>query len=348
MGGVLGREHLKRGERKSSSFWSNLWPGRLDVKGIEQMPFVDRQECLKELWLSEVLSEWEISWKSERATELCYAGVPVMLRGKVWGMSIGNDLQIDPSMYSELVQLARDRRAQCDGDDIYAEKNRLLAKTVEHLHIDVPRTMPHLEVLQDQQPVKISENVGKVLEAFLMLRPDIGYSQGMLFLSSMLLLYMDPEDAFVAFTNLLDKSRLLDFYRNSADKVELYMNAFVQLISEKLPKLQGHFVKLGVEPSMFLLNWLMSAYCRVLPLDLASRVWDLFVSQGDTTLFGVALAILESLEEELLTLDFDSCLRTLSQLRKRTMDQDALIRGIRKIGLSEKSIDDALRKCSRK
>ena len=42
-----------------------------------------------------------------------------------------------------------------------------------------------------------------VLEAYVMLRPDLGYVQGMAFLAATLLLYMDEYSAFVCFANLM-------------------------------------------------------------------------------------------------------------------------------------------------
>ena len=42
-----------------------------------------------------------------------------------------------------------------------------------------------------------------LLEVFVMLRPDLGYVQGMAFIAATLLLYMDEYSAFVCFANLM-------------------------------------------------------------------------------------------------------------------------------------------------
>jgi len=287
---------------QKSSFWSYFWFQFMrDIHAVERLPFAERERCLTEVWNAEVLLDWDSMRDSSRTRELYYMGVPVTMRGRFWRLAIGNRLQIQPSMYVELAALAGERRAQSDGNNIYFEKNQLLAKTAQALHVDVPRTFPHLEFFHENETLKLSENVSKLLEAFVMLRPDVGYSQGMSFLGAMLLLYMEPCDAFVAFTNVLNESRLSSFFQNEFDKVNIYMQAFSQLLAKHLPSLKRHFDRLGIEPPMFLLGWVMSIYTRVFPLDLASRVWDLFVMEGDSVLFGVALAVLEVLDSRLLS-----------------------------------------------
>lgn len=206
---------------RTSSFWSFLFSdySGQDLSGIDSLSYTERELCLTNVWSAEVLPAWDSMQDSRRIRQLYHKGVPVTVRGDVWRRAIGNDLLIQPSLYAELAGLAEERRAQFETDHIHAEKNRLLATTAQAILVDVPRIFPHLRFFHDSQCSHLSENLTKLLEAYVMLRPDVGYSQGMSFLGAMLLLYMEPHNAFISFVNILNQSRLLYFFQNRVDMV---------------------------------------------------------------------------------------------------------------------------------
>lgn len=55
-----------------------------------------------------------------------------------------------------------------------------------------------------------------------------------------------------------------------------HLNLFSNLMSEHVPAVQKHFacMSVGIEPDMFLYDWWLTLFTRVLPLDIAARVWD--------------------------------------------------------------------------
>lgn len=54
-----------------------------------------------------------------------------------------------------------------------------------------------------------------------------------------------------------------------------------------------------VRPKLYLQPWLTSTFVRFLPLDLATRIFDVFLLEGDSFLFRVALVVLQLLEPRL-------------------------------------------------
>jgi TBC1 domain family member 14 len=58
-----------------------------------------------------------------------------------------------------------------------------------------------------------------LLEAFVVLRPDLGYVQGMSFIAAVFLLNMDPYEAFVCFANVLNRRLFLSFFRMDLEQV---------------------------------------------------------------------------------------------------------------------------------
>mmetsp|Transcript_14815 Transcript_14815/g.12619 ORF Transcript_14815/g.12619 Transcript_14815/m.12619 type:complete len:114 (+) Transcript_14815:533-874(+) len=83
--------------------------------------------------------------------------------------------------------------------------------TIRLIDLDLPRTFPSLAIFNNKDS-PIYENLQNVLDAFVIARPDIGYIQGMTFVAGLLLLYMQPYDAFRCFVNIVCKMSLIPFF----------------------------------------------------------------------------------------------------------------------------------------
>ena len=125
---------------------------------------------------------------------------------------------------------------------------------------------------------------------------------------------------------LYDNVRYLLFTPPATDVTELlhlqmkpYFNAYSALLKDQLPHLYDHFHKLSFNPEFYLIEWLVfcfsiflsvnvwfvfvhvllyssfgrifTIYTRVLPLDVACRVWDMFCRDGDIFLYRTALGM---------------------------------------------------------
>lgn len=193
----------------------------------------------------------------------------------------------------------------------------------EIISADVRRTLPRLGVLWQSpngttsgtaadtepgvQPIPGVQDGGQelycqlrlLLESFVLLRPDVGYVQGMGYLAAMLLLYIrDDFDAFACFANLMCRDSLRAFYTFNLPVIEAYFRVFDILLRERLPRVAMQLDEAQIPYSQFLIDWMYTVFTRCLPLDVASRVWDMFLVEGDTALFQVSLALLHHLESE--------------------------------------------------
>lgn len=75
---------------------------------------------------------------------------------------------------------------------------------------DIPRTFSNVPNFQSPET---TDSLQRILQAFTMYRPDIGYVQGMSYVAAMLLMYMkDPFMSFVTFCNLMTKYPILPFF----------------------------------------------------------------------------------------------------------------------------------------
>lgn len=83
-------------------------------------------------------------------------------------------------------------------------------KSVSIIETDIPRTFPMLGFFKVGGVYY--DHLQRILEAFTMYRPDIGYVQGMSYVAATLLLYMDEHSAFVTFCNMITKYPIMPFY----------------------------------------------------------------------------------------------------------------------------------------
>jgi hypothetical protein len=70
------------------------------------------------------------------------------------------------------------------------------------------------------------------------------------------------------------------------------------LINRRLPRLAAHFHGLGVHPTMFSAQWLLTIFTYNFPFATVVRVWDAFLAEGWKVVFRVALAVLRIAERK--------------------------------------------------
>ena len=113
----------------------------------------------------------------------------------------------------------------------------------------------------------------------------------MSFLAAVLLLNLEVSDAFICFSNLLNRPLLHAFFRLDHARMGDFYAGFEALLKSQLPKIYSHFLTLCLTPDLYLQEWIYTLYSRSLPLDLASRVWDVYCRDGDDFIFRIAIGI---------------------------------------------------------
>ncbi|XP_061108783.1 TBC1 domain family member 14 isoform X2 [Conger conger] len=291
-------------------------------------------------WNQEILPNWETMCTSRRVRELWWQGVPPSVRGRVWSLAIGNDLNITHELYSICLARAREKwkampasGSDTDGEDAglsVADKEASL----ELIKLDISRTFPSLCIFQKGGPYH--DMLHSILGAYTCYRPDVGYVQGMSFIAAVFILNLDTADAFMAFTNLLNKPCQMAFFRVDHSLMLTYFAAFEVFFEENLPKLFAHFKSNNLSPDIYLIDWIFTLYSKSLPLDLACRVWDVFCRDGDEFLFRTALGILKLYEDILTQMDFIHNAQFLTKLPE-DISGDALFAAIATVQMHSKN-----------
>jgi hypothetical protein len=129
----------------------------------------------------------------------------------------------------------------------------------------------------------------------------------------MFLLNMEPDRAFVSLCNVIQKSPVWSaVFSASENGIRNYAKVFNVLFAENLPKLYLHFRNLALTPNNYLTDWLTTVFASVLPLELSSRLWDIFMLRGDIILFKTGLVMLKYLEPLLWGGSYGETVKTLN------------------------------------
>eukprot|EP00744_Colponema_vietnamica_P014561 GILI01020380.1.p1 GENE.GILI01020380.1~~GILI01020380.1.p1 ORF type:complete len:520 (-),score=164.70 GILI01020380.1:443-1972(-) len=276
------------------------------------------------IWLTDILPHWEKLRNSKQVQKLVLSGIPSSVRGRVWVKAIGNALHITPDLHQLLS--ARAKEAKKDGDVITNCNN------AEMIGLDLHRTFPKLKIFQQDGP--LASHLKEVLETYAYYRPDLGYVQGMAYLAAMLLLYMDSYNAFVSIANLLNRPAFIAFFRFDMVLVQVYFKLFERLLDDHVPAVARYFKAIQLTPDMYLVEWLYTLYGRSLPLEVASRVWDCFLLEGEVFMFKTALGLLHYCQPHLLNKPFEVVLESLRYLTETAAEKE-LFESIASISLKK-------------
>ncbi|XP_065806297.1 TBC1 domain family member 14 [Labrus bergylta] len=269
-----------------------------------------------QIWNQEILPNWSTMCTSRRVRDLWWQGIPPSVRGKVWSLAVGNELNITHELYSICLARAREKwksmptaASEMETEDAGSSDRE---SSLELIKLDISRTFPHLCIFQQGGPYH--DVLHSILGAYTCYRPDVGYVQGMSFIAAVLILNLDTADAFIAFANLLNKPCQMAFFRVDHSLMLTYFSAFEVFFEENLPKLFAHFKKNNLTPDIYLIDWIFTLYSKSLPLDLACRVWDVFCRDSEEFLFRTALGLLRLYQDVLTCMDFIHMAQFLTRL----------------------------------
>lgn len=101
--------------------------------------------------------------------------------------------------------------------------------------------------------------------------------------------YMDDLQAFVAFANLICDPLFFSYYQFSPEKVSEICDVFMEILNENLPDVAKHFLKEGIQPQLYLIEWFMTLFSKYFGYRKCPRVWDYAFYDGTVSYFKLAI-----------------------------------------------------------
>ncbi|XP_032605656.1 ecotropic viral integration site 5 protein homolog isoform X9 [Taeniopygia guttata] len=252
------------------------------------------------LW-GRIVNEWEDvrKKKEKQVKELVRKGIPHHFRAIVWQLLCSAQSMPIKDQYSELLKMT----SPCE---------KLIRR-------DIARTYPEHDFFKEKDSLG-QEVLFNVMKAYSLVDREVGYCQGSAFIVGLLLMQMPEEEAFCVFVKLMQDYRLRELFKPSMAELGLCMYQFECMIQEHLPELYVHFQSQSFHTSMYASSWFLTIFLTTFPLPIATRIFDIFMSEGLEIVFRVGLALLQMNQGELLQLDMEGMLQHFQKVIPHQFD----------------------------
>ncbi|KAI4258775.1 MAG: hypothetical protein LQ352_001084 [Teloschistes flavicans] len=241
--------------------------------------------------------------RSPKTLRYVRKGIPPAWRGASWFYySGGARLQGEnPNTYSSLMSRL--------------ETSELSSNDVESIERDLHRTFPDNIHFKPDHPAQrgcettLLSSLRRVLQAFAVYRPQIGYCQSLNFLAGLLLLFL-PEEKTFWMLHIITTDHLPGTHELSLEGANVDLWVLMFALKESSPSI---WAKVGVGGedvgsiqatrlppiSLCTTSWFMSMFIGTLPIESVLRVWDVIFYEGSKMLFRIALAIFKMGEQRI-------------------------------------------------
>ncbi|XP_040088239.1 ecotropic viral integration site 5 protein homolog isoform X2 [Oryx dammah] len=272
------------------------------------------------LW-GRVVNEWEDvrKKKEKQVKELVRKGIPHHFRAIVWQLLCSAQSMPIKDQYSELLKMT----SPCE---------KLIRR-------DIARTYPEHDFFKEKDSLG-QEVLFNVMKAYSLVDREVGYCQGSAFIVGLLLMQMPEEEAFCVFVKLMQDYRLRELFKPSMAELGLCMYQFECMIQEHLPELFVHFQSQSFHTSMYASSWFLTIFLTTFPLPIATRIFDIFMSEGLEIVFRVGLALLQMNQAELMQLDMEGMLQHFQKVIPHQFDggPDKLIQAAYQVKYNSKKM----------
>ncbi|KAK5644832.1 hypothetical protein RI129_006132 [Pyrocoelia pectoralis] len=213
--------------------------------------------------------------------KLVLQGIPDALRMDTWMAFSGaaNEKATYPGYYKSLVDQALLKQSTAN----------------DEIERDLHRSLPEHPAFQNAIGI---DALRRILCAYALRNPNIGYCQAMNIVASVLLIYCGEEEAFWLLATLCE-NLLPDYYNTRVVGAVVDQGVLDNLISEYLSSLHSKLEQLGMI-NIISLSWFLTIFLSVMPYESAVNVMDCFFYDGAKVIFQMALMILAWNEEKLL------------------------------------------------
>ena len=334
----------------------------LEKSNLQNLEQKHQQQKIKaEFWNNKIIPNWSKMKNNKNIKKYFYEGIPNIIRGKIWSLCIGNKFSITKEFYDIeakksiqlLMKLERNSYKKNKNNDEsdnssslsistkkkysqYIKKTLDKEKSINLIDLDIERTFPSMGVFKKES--QLGENLREILRIFVVARPDIGYVQGLSYIAATLLLQMDKFQSLVCFMNIILSPNILPFYRLDEQNIKKRLDLFNDIFKINLPELFDHFQENEILPEHYLLEWFMTLYTRNIYLDLALRIWDIYMIEGIVALYKTAIVIFSLHQKEYLQMEFSDIMNHLKNLENNKYNEDNFIESMKKVKFDDKII----------
>ncbi|XP_021363151.1 TBC1 domain family member 2B-like [Mizuhopecten yessoensis] len=172
----------------------------------------------------------------------------------------------------------------------------------KQIELDLLRTLPNNKYYESSDSDGVAK-LRRILVAYSLHNPVIGYCQGLNRLAAIGLLFLEEEEAFWLLVAIVEHIMPKDYYSRTLIAAQADQRVLKDMVQDKLPRLYAHFESHDVDLSLFTFNWFLTIFVDNIPVETFLRVWDAYLYEGSKMLFRFAVAFFKMAEEDILQQD---------------------------------------------
>ena len=259
----------------------------------------------------EAVKEWKTiladeSKRGEIPLSLIQRGIPHHMRKPVWKYLAAlheeeKDKTKTPSTATKIIE------SENPLSFAYKEYQQLLTGTVEQ-HIKTQIEMDILRTFTTHTLFTHPDSIGRIklqriLTAYAVYNPDIGYCQGMSYVVGLLLMYFEEAETFWLLEWILQLHRLGANYTKSMSGILNDSTVFDELLHIHYPLVYSHFQNLGIHPLMFITTWFMTLFTSLNSWRTVLHFFDILFYYGPQEgIFRFGLSLIHVCQKDILNL----------------------------------------------
>ena len=166
---------------------------------------------------------------------------------------------------------------------------------------DITRTFPSNIVFIHKD--KILKKLENVLKAFSAYDNKIKYCQGMNFIVAFLLYHCEEYVAFWLFVSLIEEYDLRSTYSENFPGLKQHVKRIEKILENEYPKYWEDFQKIGVKIEIIMVNWLLSLFSSLIPLELQMDFYKGFFSEGWMFFYQMCISAIINLKGDFYEVD---------------------------------------------
>ncbi|KAI0882960.1 RabGAP/TBC [Annulohypoxylon maeteangense] len=292
--------------------------------------------------------------RSNKTKRFVRKGIPPDWRGAAWFYYAGGPavLSKHTGMYDSLLkQKAKDVDVEAVERDLhrtFPDNVKFRSSQPSNTSRDNPQSPKDDGSTSTLAEMPMISSLRRVLHAFAIYNPRIGYCQSLNFLAGLLLLFVETEEQAFWLLNIITRVYLPGTHETSLEGANVDLGVLMSSLRESMPHV---WAKIGGELdgtdavwpkawkhrrksestrlppiTLCMTAWFMSCFIGTLPIESVLRVWDVFFYEGSKTLFRISLAIFKIGEGEIRAVtDPMEIFQVVQTIPRRLVNANALI-----------------------
>ncbi|SCM16246.1 GTPase-activating protein, putative [Plasmodium berghei] len=121
----------------------------------------------------------------------------------------------------------------------------------------------------------IKKNLNKLLQMYVIFKPELGYIQGMSYIALVFVLHCKLEKAFIHFANFMEYKNMRNLYSFNKQEIKIFLFTIKEILTKKNIEVYKEIVKHYNIDNIFI-QWAYTMFLTCLPFRIFIRIFDIY------------------------------------------------------------------------